>query len=433
MIADTEIVVVGAGVAGLAAAAALRMAGRACVVLEASGRIGGRAFTSCPAELGGTWFDHGATWLHAAERNPLAELARESGETIIDADAVRNWRLHVGGREADAAERAAYTAAWEEFEAVVGARADREPDIAFAEAMAPLRGNPWAATIQLWEAAQIAAADPARFSLHDWRLNGLEGKNLLVEGGIGAFVARRMGALAGAVELDTPAMRIDWRDGLVVATPRGDVRARAAIVTVSTGVLAGMDFAPALPGAVRAAIDGLPMGLLTKVAVPATGADRLGLPASTSLRRQAEWGEHAMSFTAWPYGRPFLQGFVGGPTAWALARAGVAATQDFVREQVRALLGARADAALGPALVTGWGTDPWHQGGYAYATVGNAAARGVLGTPLADGRLVFAGEAVCTDGLAGTVGGACLSGRAAARQVMAALGSPENGAAIEQH
>ena len=80
-----------------------------------------------------------------------------------------------------------------------------------------------------------------------------------------------------------------------------------------------------------------------------------------------------------------------------------------------------ADKLLGPAVVTQWGTDALQLGGYAYARPGQAGARGVLGTPLGDGRLVFAGEAVCTDGLAGTVGGAWLSGRQAAEGVVAAL------------
>jgi monoamine oxidase len=408
-------------VAGLAAAAALRAAGRDCVVIEAAGRVGGRAYTSVPPELGGAWLDHGATWLHDADRNPLAEMARAAGETVIDADAARCRRLMVDGREASPAEAAEYRAAWDEFERVVGGRADREPDIAFATAMAPMRANPWAATIQLWEANQIAAADPAIFSLHDWRKNALNGRNLQIEGGIGSFVARRMGAMAGAVERDTPAVRISWGDGVAVATPRGTVRARAAIVTVSTGVLAGMDFSPALPRHVRDAIAGLPMGLLTKVAVPALGADRLGLPQGLSIQRRAAPGEHATSFTAWPLGKPYLHCFIGGPAAWALAREGAAATADFVLGQIAAVLGSDALKGLGVPFVTEWGTDPLHRGGYAFATVGNAGARGVLGTPLDGGRLAFAGEAVCTDGLAGTVAGACLSGRAAALGVMAAV------------
>ena len=70
---ETDVVVVGAGVAGLAASAALRRRGRDCVLIEASGRIGGRAFTGWPAALRGAPFDYGASWLHDADRNPLAE------------------------------------------------------------------------------------------------------------------------------------------------------------------------------------------------------------------------------------------------------------------------------------------------------------------------------------------------------------------------
>ena len=422
MITDVDVAVVGAGVAGLTAAAAVRAAGRSCTLIEASGRIGGRAFTDCPAALAGAWFDHGATWLHAAERNPLADIARAAGETLIDSDAVRRSRLYIGTHVANAEETRTYHAAWAEFETMARARAQIAPDIAFADAMAPMRANPWAATIELWEAAQIAAADPARLSLRDWWVNDLDGQNLIVEGGIGAFVARRLGAMAGPVMRDTPATRICWNDGIHVETARGTLHAQAAIVTVSTGVLAaGLPFTPALPAAMQAAIAGLPMGLLTKIALPACGTDRLGLPETLSLRRQVTPGEPSMSFTAWPFGRPYIQSFLGGPTAWDLSRAGPAATEDFARAQLRTLLGSHADRTLGPAVVTSWGEDPWHRGSYAYATVGNAGARAILATPLASGRLVFAGEAACTDGLAGTVGGAYRSGAAAAAGVLSAL------------
>ena len=71
------------------------------------------------------------------------------------------------------------------------------------------------------------------------------------------------------------------------------------------------------------------------------------------------------------------------------------------------------------AVVTGWGTDPLSLGAYAYARPGCADLRGALAQPLADGALAFAGEAWRTDGLAGTVAGAWLSGRDAAEAVMA--------------
>src|SRR3984957_10857412 len=101
---DVDVVVIGAGLAGLGAAADLRAAGGSAVVLEASGRIGGRAWTTFPPELGGVWFDMGALWLHNAETNPLVPLARAAGETLLRSDELRVERTFVGTREATAEE-----------------------------------------------------------------------------------------------------------------------------------------------------------------------------------------------------------------------------------------------------------------------------------------------------------------------------------------
>ncbi len=414
MTSDVDVIVVGAGVAGLAAAAELRRRGRSCVVLEATGRIGGRARTAHPATLGGAAFDCGASWLHAAERNPLVEIARRHNDALLDSDGVHRRRFMIDGRAATPAEMAEWERAYARFAELAGRRAGQEPDISFRQAMAPLDGDAWSATIETWEATLIAAADPASFSLRDWQMNELIGSNLAVVGGVGAFVARRLGPLAGAARLHTPVTRITWSGAVVAETPAGALRANAAIVTVSTGVLAAgsIAFDPALPPSHQDAIAGLPMGLLTKVALPATGQDRLGLPANTSLRPQVRAGVPAMSFNLWAYGANHITGFVGGPAAWSLAGGDAEA---FAREALRAMLGSSADRALGTGMATQWGTDPAYLGAYAYATPGQAGARAVLGAPLGDGRLIFAGEATRTDGLAGTVGGAWLSGVEAAR------------------
>ncbi len=95
---DIDVIVVGAGVAGLAAAAELRALGRACVVLEATGRIGGRAWTDNPAALGHAPFDRGASWLHEAERNPLVAIAHAHGERVANSESVRTRRMFIGGR-----------------------------------------------------------------------------------------------------------------------------------------------------------------------------------------------------------------------------------------------------------------------------------------------------------------------------------------------
>jgi monoamine oxidase len=262
--------------------------------------------------------------------------------------------------------------------------------------------------------------------VQDWHLNELSGGNLRVAGGLGAMVARVLGPAAGEVRVNTAVRRIAWdrRDGLLeLSGPFGTLAARAAIVTVSTGVLraGGIAFAPRLPEAQRAALDGLPMGLLSKVAIRAAGPDRLGLLPGTSLyRRLADPAEPAMFFSLWPQGQDHAVGFFGGRAAWALARAGDAATVAFARAELRRLLGAQADTAFSDAVVTGWGTDPAFLGAYAYARPGNVTARAAMDAPLA-GRLWFAGEAWCMDGLAGTVGGAFRSGERAAAAVAEAL------------
>jgi monoamine oxidase len=413
-VTDTDAIVVGAGVAGLAAAAELHRLGRRCIVLEADGRIGGRAHT---IDFAGSPLDLGASWLHAAERNPLAEMAQAEGERLLDSDNLRCRRVMIGDRSATPAELAARDAAAGRFEAVATARAGQPPDIALADAIDSLRGDPWTATIETWEASMIAAADARDFSVVDWHRNALDGANLVVPGGLGAYVARRLGPPAGNVRTGRAVRRIAWDGPVSVATDAGVLTAQACIVTVSTGVLASgaIAFDPPLPGPVQDALHGLPMGLLTKVALRTDG-DRLGLAESMSLSRRVEHaGEPAISFFAWPFGANHVVGFIGGPPAWALAGVGAAGTIDFARTRLREMLGADAERHVTGGAVSTWGTDPNFLGAYAYARPGSAGARAVLGTPLAGGRLILAGEAVRTDGLAGTVGGAWLAGVEAAR------------------
>ena len=431
---QTEVVVIGAGVAGLSAAAVLRQAGTPAIVLEATSRIGGRARTVRGGALGDASFDLGASWLHAAERNPLARIAEAHGDEVRTSGE-RARLVFVDGYRARDAELAAFDASWERFEAEACARAtEAGPDVSVAEAIASLRGDPWTATVEFWEASLIAAADSAELSVRDWHRNLLTGANLVVAGGVGAFVERRLGPPSGEIWLQTPATRIEWNGagGTVrVDTARGAITARACIVTVSTGVLAAgtLGFSPRLPSATEVAVAGLPMGLLNKVALRATGHDRLDLPPGCSVQQLLPTpGADAMSFHAWPDGADHVVGFVGGAQAWDLARLGDAALGAFALERLREMLGSRASQALAPACVGSWGTDPATLGAYAYARPGHADARGVLGTPIGDGHLVFAGEAVCTDGLAGTVGGAWLSGRAAAHGVLGVLARASGGA-----
>jgi monoamine oxidase len=417
------VLVVGAGAAGIAAARRLLALGRTVRVLEAGGRLGGRAWTESRSL--GAPFDHGASWIHVAERNPLTPIARELGSTLRDERRRVRDILLFEGRPATAAERAAHDAACEAWEAAAEARDEQGgPDIALAEAVP--RDGPWDATVSHWFSSIISGVEAERFSLRDYVATGLDGANLQVAEGFGTLVARLGEGLP--VSLLAPVVRLHWDGaGVLAEGPWGSLRAGAAIVTVSTGVLAanGIRFEPALPDPVQGAIAGLPQGLLSKVALRAPGEGRLGLRAFARLGRQAEGpGDHPMSWMLWPWGRDHAVGFIGGAAAWDLAREGPAAAEAFARAELARYFGAAevASTFVPGAVVTGWADDPLFLGAYSHAQVGQYGARAVLrDAVLAEGRLRFAGEA-CHTRTAGTVGGAWESGERAAREVDAALG-----------
>ncbi len=287
---DFDVAIIGAGLAGLGAAAALRDAGKTCVILEASDRAGGRAWTTNPASLGGVWFDMGAVWLHDAEHNPLVPIAQSAGDTLLRSDEIRTERTYVGSRLATPDEARSYDTAWARFEAAADALLSAHADVTLADVTLSLPADPWAATVEAWEGPVICVADAARFSARDWRRNALGGSNLVPEGGIGAFVTRRLTAGLD-IRLNTPVTRVDWAGpgGRVsVHTANGTLTANTCIVTVSTGVLASgaLRFEPALPPEIQDSIDALPMGLALKVALRANGPDRLDLPLHCSVDRQ---------------------------------------------------------------------------------------------------------------------------------------------------
>ena len=424
---ETDIVIVGGGVAGLAAAAAVRDAGKRSVVLEASGRVGGRAWTDTPASLGGVWFDMGAIWFHDAENNPLTHIARAAGDRLLRSDELRTERTFAGTRLATDAELADYDGAWRRYDEAAKAAIAAHGDVSLADVTAQLPDDAWAPTIEAWEGPVICVADADKFSALDWRRNALGGANLMPEGGIGAFVQRRLTAGLD-IRLNTPVTRIRWNGpgGAVAAeTSSGTITAGACVVTVSTGVLAAgaLSFDPVLPARVSDAVQALPMGLAIKIVLRANGPDRLDLPGHCSIDYQVpRSGQALMPVQAWPLGRDYVQGWIGGSAASELARQPEEAAGDFLRSHLRGLFGGRVDRLFPdpPAVVTHWDADPWVRGAYCYAVPGQAYARDTLAEPVADGHLMFAGEA-CHVGYAGTVAGAWISGRRAAEAALAAI------------
>jgi monoamine oxidase len=404
--ADVDVAIVGAGAAGLAAAKALRQAGRSFVVLEARARIGGRAFTD---ESLGVPFDAGAQYIHWAERNPWKKIADEfkvplqddgaSGIPIVFANGVRI------PDDERARRRGAFSRIWQALEA--GVSADRS----FAEAVKGASPEIVGAAGGITQFA--LGEDPERVSIADYD-QLWAGDDYVVPSGYGALVAR-WGAEV-PVRLSTPVSAIRWGGrGVALETERGMVRAGAAIVTASVGVLkaGGIRFSPELPASMRDALDGLGMGAYTKVALkidraraePLEGADYIELVDGS-----------AVSFEFWPFGRDLCMVMLGGDHARRLCEAGERAAVDFATERLAGMVGGHIREAIAGGRLAAWWTDPYARGSYSVARPGRVAARQALRRPIG-GRLFFAGEATAGGG-AMTVGGATLDGERAARAVL---------------
>ena len=391
-----DAVVIGAGAAGLAATRTLVERGFTVQALEARDRIGGRAHTD--ALTYGVPYDRGCAWLHSADINPFRRIAAELGFTVRERDAT--WRGRIGNlapAEIDAANRGIEAG----FELIDAAGAAGR-DVAASAVLPPSGpGRGELDAILTW----VSGVDTPAVSTLDYFLYRDTGHNWPVMEGYGALVAAYGRALP--VRLSTPATAIDWRGpGVRVATPAGDIEARLAIVTVSTGVLAAeqLAFSPALPPAKLTAIENLPLGIADKAVFGITG-DPFGLPAS-SYAIAHEGTSRTASVEIRPFGRDIVICYFGGGYARELEENGglVAAGEAALVN----LFGASVRKHLSQPTATNWHLDPFARGAYSAARPGHAHRRADLAAPLGD-RLFFAGEA-CSLDFFSTCHGAHLSG-----------------------
>ena len=402
-----DVVVVGAGAAGIAAARRLAAAGRAVLLAEALPRLGGRART---LRSGGHPLDLGCGWLHSAERNPLTAVAEALGEEIDRSEAV--WGRQLGGLGASEAVRAR---AWEAYEAF-GERIREHPPASdrAGDAMPPdSPARPFVDALSGF----MNGVETDRLSVHDFLAydDAASGTNWRLPGGYGAFIA---GLGAGLpVSLGTRVTAIAEGRTIRVETDGGTIEARAAIVAVSTAVLASgaIRFGAAADDHLDAAAR-LPLGLADKVFLSL--AEPEAVPAESHLLGRYD-SARTGSYYLRPFGRPVVECFLAGRLAWDLEDEGEAATLAFVREELGALLGAGFARGLAPLAVTAWGKEPTVLGSYSHASPGAADARARLAAPVSP-RLVFAGEA-CSPHDFSTAHGAWQSGLAAADLVEAAL------------
>jgi monoamine oxidase len=415
-----DVIVVGAGIAGLAAAQELRKLGRDVIVVEARDRLGGRTST---LDIAGATVDLGGAWLHGPDGNPLTDyLADENIEWRPDGTWGHNLGVALDGCWVPQSEARSVGLAFHDFDPAEAAEALGPGEDVYRQGVewyVKSRGlsgrsaTMTSAALNWVMGSGVTGDHPEQISLRGaavYQLHG--GGNGVVVGGYRTLVDRL--AIGLDVRASTPVSSIrHGRTGVAVQTADGEWLADHAIVTVPLGVLkAGrIAFDPPLPERQRRAIGGLGMKRLEKVV----------------LRFEERfWPDEHQNFLHLS-GDRFFSEFVdmtasaGAPVMVVFCNPAVATRQIGIEERagaaveiLRSLLGDVPEPIA--ATTTDWSGDPYSAGAYSFIPLNASGAdMDVLAEPFGQ-SLVLAGEHTVAR-YYGTVHAAFLSGRRAARQI----------------
>ncbi|MBI3434320.1 MAG: FAD-dependent oxidoreductase, partial [Proteobacteria bacterium] len=414
-----DVVIVGAGAAGIAAARRIAAANRRLAWLEASAIIGGRCVTD--TRVFGIPYDQGARSIYAPDINPVIKLTERAGFDVYRAPP--GQRIRVGRRNAREGEMEDFLSALVHANRAIGdfARGGKS-DMASARTL-PRDLGEWRPTIDFVLGPYIGGKDLADVSAIDFA-NALErGATSFCRQGYGALLASLAAGLP--IERGTPVTTIDWggRGGVEIETARGTLAARAVIVTASTGVLAAgkIAFKPQLPKRQLDAIASLKLGSYDHVMLELPG-NPLGL-ARDDLVFEKSADARTAALLANVAGTTLTAVDVGGNFGRELSAAGEAAMVAFALEWLTRLFGADVRKDVGRTHATRWNAQPWTLGAMSVAAPGGQGARKVLQETLA-GRVWFAGEAT-HEAQWGTVAGAFESGERAADAVIKRLAAAD--------
>ncbi len=409
-----DVVIVGAGAAGVGAGLALQARGVSFVILEASERVGGRAFTD-RVSLPASW-DQGCHWFHCADVNPLVAWADRLGTDYDDRDNMTSaiWRA---GQWLDAAANARAETAIDAGFTDIYAAADAAVDRSLDEIL-PKSGD-WAAVIRNI-ARLMSSAEPDAVSARGYADYTDTQVNFAVRSGYGDLIERMAANLP--IRLSMPVTRITQAaDGVRVMTGGGEIRAKAVIVTASTNVLASGAIrfdAQAVQPVLDCAQD-VPCGAYEKVAV-ALRRLPIEMDAQFCWLDPAD-GTRGVNVQVVAGAAPMLIAHFGGNDAVELASGGDRAMVALVTERLVDAFGSALRSDILGTAVTGWQKNPFVQGAYSHTRPGYSARRHEM-IAAETGDILFAGEAFSPNWYA-TAHGAYQSGQDVAARLADRFGS----------
>jgi len=411
---DADIVVIGAGAAGIAAARRVMAANRKVVVVEAASQVGGRCITD--ATTFNTPFDRGARWLHNPETNPMIRLARNAGLELVPAPS--GQKMRIGRRNARAGETEEFLAALVRANRAIDEAARGKLDTSCASVLPKDLGD-WAGAVEFMLGASFAGKDLKELSAIDKARAQDRNAAIACRQGLGTLISK-LGEQA-PVALSTPASRIVWSNRDVsVETQSGKIAARAAIVTVSTNVLmsGAIKFAPDIPKRTLDAASKLSLGSYDHIVLQLPG-NPLGLSRDDILIEQSNSTRTALMY-ANIGGSSLCAIDVGGSFGRDLSEQGEAAMGAFAKEWITKLFGSETAAAVQKTSATRWNASPFVMGAMSASSPGGQLSRKILTEPI--GSVFLAGEAT-HETLWGTVDGAWESGERAADAALRKIGA----------
>ena len=418
-----DVIVIGAGIAGLIAARDLSAAGLRVTVVEARDRVGGRIYTDhslgYPVELG-------AEFIHGRPKETF-DLVEKFGLPVVEVEGA--FCEHRNGKWMQAGEF------WEQIESLFSKIPSDGPDESFVEFLERVEAAERVKQRALSFVEGFHAADPRRVSAHsiaqsnaaeeaidgDSQFRFAHGYDGLVHG-----VAETIDRTRCDFLLKTIVTEIRWETGKVrIGTASaGEMAAPRAVITLPLGVIksGAVRFTPELPDEKRRALNGLEMGPVIRASLgfrdkfweKRSEVKDLSFLFTDDQRFPTWWASNPLPYrllTGWAAGH-FAQNLSGCNRECVVSRALEALAEIFSIEA----------KTLREQLVSGfshdWQSDPFSRGAYSYVLRGADNAEDALAAPVAN-TLFFAGEATDNRGHNGTVHGAIFSGERVAREILA--------------
>jgi monoamine oxidase len=444
MARNPDVIVIGAGMAGLAAARELGRAGLSVCILEARNRVGGRVFTINEPELS-VPIELGAEFIHGRPRE-IWDPLEKSGLTVTEVDG-DYWCISDGHlSECDF---------FEEVDSILDKMDDAVPDESFSDFLARRFGEPKTKAQREAQRRAISyvsgfnAADPALVGVH-WLVQGMRAEEKIqgdrafrAKNGYAALVhlfRDQILAFAADLRLQTVVQSVNWRAGHVKVTahnardsfmldaPRVLVTLPLALLKAPSGTGASIQFTPGLPREKLEALDKLEMGKVIRVvlrfrarfweSIKPSPRSNKNLSKMAFLFSQSEW--FPTWWTTMPEESPVITGWAPFRAAERLSGQNESFIRDRALQTLSDLLGPptqELETLLQQAYVHDWQSDPFALGAYSYGKIGADGAQQTLAAPL-ESTLFFAGEATDTAGQNGTVHAAIATGYRAAQEIL---------------